>query len=863
MSEYSYAALAKECHITIPSLQRAYAQGRATSRAAEIRNNFIADIKEALDRGAKLSLDTVYGELSDKGVFTPLDGQQRLTTLFLLHLYLARYAEIAIAEVPFLTCRQKADGPVKSKFCYATRTTSGDFCDYLIQKDFRVSAVSDDSIIPPSFDENDQEKEGITQRIIKSDMDFQWTWYNDPTIAAMLNMLDTIHKIFCGDNTPGEDHKAKCREYYQKLVPDNANDPGLVTFWYQEITGAIPADELYVRMNARGLALTEFENYKAALFYFLGSGDPTHRTTGNINTIKQNIDSVWQEAVWNYCKAQGGSIGIGTARAVDTILLRIFHVCILFVLIKRYLRGAADDAEKRIAAQKTIAKFIQTTKFDQYELSQCTYYRDLEPAEKEELSMEIIRMMELTVEAIRDDQIHGYELEALLNVSRNKFSYDFILYFYVRYYLVPKAGGQTEVYDVLRRLIKYSYISEFKNFEPALNALCELMPNADGFLQKFRDVADPEEFVHNGFAKNQTWEEHLKLKMKEKDEWRQSIETAEKDPFFDGQILFLFECLLDRDIADLEAAEKTNRLMEFVNKKDDPDLRKKFDKCFRFCKCVFAAQDRNLLRKLLMLLSISGNAGKDSLPDYPFTPEYAEKWKKENASSLRNPGSMILDVDAGDKLSWKRVLRIDLSNQKNDKPAYRKLIRTAVQAACDEEAGDAIADMQSLLEKWMGNAVPPADGAAEPSDRTFQDVRKTLLEWCRQPDWDGYNHSGIRLHDHDQIYLLGSDGARLNVNYQELHMMLMKARLTGYRDQLNCNDRGRLTLPLERTQEEIRLEYYDGKVRGCRCRRDRNSDLPWQECSYEPEAVIELIDQLKNACGAQTPAAGEGENAQA
>ena len=126
--EYSFAQLASKNYIRIPNLQRVYAQGRNTDKAIEIRNNFITDLKKALDNEKPLSLDTVYGEMKN-GTFTPLDGQQRLTTLFLLHLYLARYICTGNQLPDFLV-----DNEGKPKFCYATRTASEDFCKYLIEK---------------------------------------------------------------------------------------------------------------------------------------------------------------------------------------------------------------------------------------------------------------------------------------------------------------------------------------------------------------------------------------------------------------------------------------------------------------------------------------------------------------------------------------------------------------------------------------------------------------------------------------------------------------------------------------------------------------------------------------------------------
>ena len=74
--------------IEIPIIQRDYAQGRLGKEY--LRKSFLTDIKDALDNALKddgkteMKLDFVYGSLEDVKL-SPLDGQQRLTTLWLLH----------------------------------------------------------------------------------------------------------------------------------------------------------------------------------------------------------------------------------------------------------------------------------------------------------------------------------------------------------------------------------------------------------------------------------------------------------------------------------------------------------------------------------------------------------------------------------------------------------------------------------------------------------------------------------------------------------------------------------------------------------------------------------------------------------
>ena len=76
--------------VVIPVIQRDYAQGRLTEKITELRENFVKDLLGYIEDDERKShdLDAVYGSVQ-QNQFIPLDGQQRLTTLFLLHLYLA------------------------------------------------------------------------------------------------------------------------------------------------------------------------------------------------------------------------------------------------------------------------------------------------------------------------------------------------------------------------------------------------------------------------------------------------------------------------------------------------------------------------------------------------------------------------------------------------------------------------------------------------------------------------------------------------------------------------------------------------------------------------------------------------------
>jgi len=111
-------------YIQIPIIQRDYAQGRDSKE--KIRMNFLnALIKAFTDE--PIELDFVYGITENKS-FEPLDGQQRLTTLFLLHWYIA-------------TKEKKVNETIKTelkKFTYKTRFSSHDFCNSLVDSNIII-----------------------------------------------------------------------------------------------------------------------------------------------------------------------------------------------------------------------------------------------------------------------------------------------------------------------------------------------------------------------------------------------------------------------------------------------------------------------------------------------------------------------------------------------------------------------------------------------------------------------------------------------------------------------------------------------------------------------------------------------------
>ena len=123
--------------IEVPIIQRDYAQGRETPEVIRLRKKFINDfLLNSILNNQKVELDFVYGSVliekkddDKKRIFIPLDGQQRLTTLYLLHFFIA-LKEKRVHEILLIL----------NKFNYETRPSAHDFCKKLINE-FEVENV--------------------------------------------------------------------------------------------------------------------------------------------------------------------------------------------------------------------------------------------------------------------------------------------------------------------------------------------------------------------------------------------------------------------------------------------------------------------------------------------------------------------------------------------------------------------------------------------------------------------------------------------------------------------------------------------------------------------------------------------------
>ncbi len=253
----------KESVIMIPKVQRDYAYGRKNPKAEEIVRGLLDKMLNAISKNDVVLLDFVYGgpyvrrNKKNQGLI-PLDGQQRLTTLFLLFFYVSLVDPNAPDDVSFL-----------KKFRYETRQSATNFCSDLI-----------DHIRPNLRSKTNKGKEHISS-LIKNEAKYLPSYDGDPTIQSMLNVLDVIEEMWPSYNLTNAWNYLNERDNIQ-FYSISLDEFGLT-------------DDLYIKMNSRGKKLTEFEIFKSDFLKAIKAIDDSLK-----DSVSQKMDNSWMDILWDY-----------------------------------------------------------------------------------------------------------------------------------------------------------------------------------------------------------------------------------------------------------------------------------------------------------------------------------------------------------------------------------------------------------------------------------------------------------------------------------------------------------------------------------------------------------------------------------
>lgn len=492
--------------IRIPLIQRDYAQGRPDS--ADVRNDFLTALQRALllahdDPSLPLNLDFIYGTLDEHQQFAPLDGQQRLTTLFLLHWYLAQ-RDGQLPRWRALFCNDNA-----SRFTYAVRPSSGEFfaalCRYTPEHPCSAQASLLDEITDQPW--------------------YFRHWRLDPTIQSCLTMLQALHERFCDAPAHSFERLLEARSPVITLRVLNLDDFDL-------------ADDLYIKMNARGMPLTPFETFKARFEQhlharFTGETHSMHgKPVSTATYFAWRMDTRWADFFWNFCNVTRDTTAPATLRLFDQAVMNLFQIVAAATRDTQTTSYEADQLKLRNRQQRISyqvyedsgwldAAFCETLMLllEAWSQGPDNFATQLPHARYfDEIAFFTHAISDQPINATRLVQLAGY------------------IAFLRRYGTGhPQAFG-----DWMRLVVNLSVNSSYDGSDAikrSVNGLNELVEHALELLDHL--ATDP---PVSGFRGRQVREEIRKAQLILADsQWRALIERAEQHTYFQGQIEFLLD----------------------------------------------------------------------------------------------------------------------------------------------------------------------------------------------------------------------------------------------------------------------------------------------------------------------------------
>ena len=546
----SFWNLVKEKTIVIPIIQRDYAQGRFGQEY--LRERFLKQLFQALESEKALVLDFVYGSY-ENNILYPLDGQQRLTTLWLLHWYLS-----------LCTGSLESDREALSHFSYSTRISSRTFCEKLCSIKYEYNRKTG----------AEYNREENIVAFIRNQHWFYTSYEQDPTIQSMLRMLGGTTKEDKDGNDIVDGIEEICVNLSQEKLGGylnllkSANSP--IKFYTLDMEDKnLPlSDDLYIKMNARGKVLTDFENFKVDLLNYKPDGetlliDEDGKTEDSFSHL---LDTNWTDIFWYNRSSE---------YKIDDIFLIFLNRYFLNWFMAHYEGDGKPESvtghnfykaltEKNTSGYKNIDLYgnvlnkecIDTLYICMNNLH--TLYLQIKERYGEKKLSEKVNSLFAPywkeVSEARSDTRQFYFVPKYLEdgsistiTVQQRVAMHAIFVYLKNCSVVMEESLQTWMHFVWN-IVENSYIdreqavSAIRFFDKGLSALSQdtsinMTSDIVGYLASIDENKLPGEI----FGKRQLTEEILKARKSwNYEDWKKKIETAEKLYFFKGAIAFLF-----------------------------------------------------------------------------------------------------------------------------------------------------------------------------------------------------------------------------------------------------------------------------------------------------------------------------------
>lgn len=503
--------------IYVPEFQRNYLQGDDSNESIKHkRDRFLDDIFDCIKSKSKsMDLGFIYGrvEQSYKGkLFYPYDGQQRLTTLYFLYLLIyfkyKKYDEIQ---------------SIKEKLFYQTRISTNRFIESFLS--WILDSKEKDNIYYDFWNKDGKNLKGF---IMSQDWFMMTEWNYDVSIINMLSIIVEISRRVknLGDITN-----------IVNFIDKDENNPFQFDFIY--VDDISKSDDLYIKINSRGKALSPFENLKSDIDEYWSNEDKT------------KLDAEWTEYVWNQLDVNDKNKEKSFDNSFYNLLSNIFYLQYLVGLDQqdindKYLFEIENKYKKGIVDKEWITPKL---------CCDSPY----------QMISSFLDAMIGSFKSIKDKQIESVNRKIFglgdyqNNNGQNKMERADLFEIFVYYYSVSslftennmefadKRNLLNEIETVTNRIIENQrpYLDSPTNLVKALKSVKVLIDNSiesHGVYKFFLSIDnDKKEQIKNGLMKEQVEEEILKAKLIDKDSrYVDLFDKSYKELKNKGQLEFIF-----------------------------------------------------------------------------------------------------------------------------------------------------------------------------------------------------------------------------------------------------------------------------------------------------------------------------------
>lgn len=480
--------------IYVPEFQRNYLQGDDSNESIKYkRDRLLDDIFDCIKSQSKsINLGFIYGRVEEsyKGkLFYPYDGQQRLTTLYFLYLLIyfkfKKYDEIH---------------SIKEKLSYQTRISTNRFIESFLS--WILDSKEKDNIYNDFWNKDGKDLKGF---IMSQDWFMMTEWNYDVSIINMLSIIVEISgriKKNLGDKIE-----------IVNFIDKDENNPFQFDFIY--VDDISKSDDLYIKINARGKALSPFENLKSDIDEYWNNEDKT------------KLDAEWTEYVWNQLDVNDKNKEKSFDNSFYNLLSNIFYLQYLVGLDRNNIND-----KKLSEIENKYKKGIVDKEWITPKLCCDSPYQ---------MISSFFDAMIGSFKSIKDEQIESVNRKIFglgdyqNNNGQNKMERADLFEIFVYYYsvsslftendmeFIDKRNLLNEIETVTNRIIENQrpYLDSPTYLVKALKSVKVLIDNSiksHGVYKFFLSIDnDKKESIRDGLMKEQVEEEILKAKLIDKD----------------------------------------------------------------------------------------------------------------------------------------------------------------------------------------------------------------------------------------------------------------------------------------------------------------------------------------------------------